>query len=249
MAFRRSSSSRGRSFSSRSRSRFSKNRTHEPKRTGHWQRANFDTIQTTVVDVGSVRGNTVVMMAQIKDHLSDSTVGTGRAFGEQVKFLEVGGLVFDWQMTLNDVELEDNTPGLWLLQQQIILVSDRLDKDGLPASIDCDWTNTQTPVSLASAQQSADEEQQYPTRVHWRHSRNLTGGYFESTVTGARYPSNHVVSLQGSANLRLRLRLDDEHCLAFHLPLFGAAGMGSGLLAAAVTNIIVGSMYYRTRFQ
>jgi len=248
MAFRRFNSSRRPAANFRSRSRFMKNRTREPRRTGHWQRANFDTIQTAVVDTGSPRGNVVVIMAQIKDHVSDSSVGTGRAIGEQVKFLEVGGLVFDWQMNLGDLTTDDDT-GLWVLQQQIILCSDRLDAAGTPAAVNVDWTNTQTPISLASAQQAADEEQEYPTRVHWRHSRNLTGGYYPSNVTGTRYPSTHVVSLQGSANLRLRLRLDDEHVLAFHLPLFLANSGGGVLTAAAVTTYIVGSMYYRTRWQ
>lgn len=248
MAFRRSNSFRRRSGSSSFRSRFSRNRTHEPKRSGFWQRANFNIIATNVVDTGTPTGALVTVMAQIKDRVSDATTGTGRALGEQVKFLEVGGMVFDWSMYLNDVSLADDT-GLWSLQSQIILVSDRLDKDGNPAAIETEWFNNQTPVSLASAQQVSDEENEYPTRVHWRHSRNIVGGAIASNTTGRIYPSQNVVLLQGSANLRLRLRLDDEHCLAFHLPLFIANSGGAELLGGAVTYTIAGSMYYRTRFQ
>jgi len=247
MAFRRFAPSRGRSNSFRSRSRFNKNRTREPRRTGHWQRANFNLISTNVVDTGTSVSNIVVPIAQIKDRVSDSTIGTGRALAEMAKFCEVGGVVFDWNFYLGDVSLDDDT-GLWSIQQQIILVSDRLDSDGNPCAIDFNWFNSQTPITIASSQSVDDEDQEQPTRVHWRHSRNLVGGAYASNTTGRFYPSQNVVSLQGSANLRLRLRLDDEHCLAFHVPTFLANSGGAELLGAAVTITIAGSLYYRMRF-
>lgn len=247
MAFRRSAPSRARSFKRRS---FSRNRTHQPKRTGHWQRANLRIDSRNVVDEVGANVNTVLVLGQIANHLATDGDTAGRAYTNQVKFLEIGGLVFDWQLQLSDLASDFTTPpatDIWAIDNQIILVSDRMDTGGFPAAIDVNWFSSTTPIPVAGATASDDEDGDFPTRVHWRHARNIVGGYGQfPDVTGNFTPSNTVVSLQGSANLRLRLALDDEHVLAMHFASV-LTDLGSTIVAAEVRLTLVGSMYYRVR--
>lgn len=253
MAFRRSAPSRGRSFNSSSRfSRFkSRNRTHQPKRTGHWQRANLRLDAENVVSEEGVNFNTVLVIAQIDNHLGDDLTEAGRLETNTVKFLEIGGIVFDWQMVLTDQTLDFTTPpttDVWRVENQIILASDRLDEEGNPVAILSNWFTSTTPIPVAASTQQQDEDQRFPTRVHWRHARTIAGGYGPfPDITGNYQPSQSVVSLQGSANLRLRLALDDEHALTFHWTSVIAQN-ASTLSAAAVNLTVNGSMYYRVRY-
>jgi len=246
MAYQRSRRSFSRGGSSRFRSRFQRNKTHQPTRTGHWQRANMNLEALTLLTDGQDSISlTIIPIAQIFDRLA-SPVG---ATGQQIRFCEVGGVCFDWQTQLADI-VQDSDSGLWLVQTQILLVSDRLDTEGNPAALDSNWfTNTTPIVSATSGGEAQDEDQRFPTRVHWRHSRNFNGGVADAPIgiSGNGFYSTPVVSLQGSANLRLRLRLDDEHALAFHFTskITDAAGV---LQNAAFTHTVTGSLYYRTRY-
>lgn len=242
MAFRRSNNFKRRSVSSRS--RFSRNRTHEPRKSGHWQRCNMFLQSENVVDQEATHFNTVLVLGEILGHLGRSQ----ETDTQQIRFLEIGGVVFDWQMQLTDTSFDYTSPptqDYWRISNQLLLCSDRLDVDGNPCAIDVNWFSSTTPIPLATAAEVQDEDQRFPTRVHWRHARNINGGYAQfPDVTGDYSPVQSVVSLQGSANLRLRLRLDDEHALVFHWSSIIAEG-GSTLSAAAIMATIAGSMYYR----
>lgn len=248
MAFRRSAPSRGRSF--RPRSRFSRNRTHQPRRTGFWQRANLMLIQENVVDNPGAHFNSVIVIGRVANLSRDDDEG-GKARNQQIRFLEIGGIVFDWQMELSDIALDFTTTpetDIWRIENQVLLVSDRLDEEANPVAIDTNWFSSTSPIPLASAAAAEDEDQEFPTRVHWRHGRTIAGGYSQfPDVTGNYQPSQNQVSLQGSANLRLRLKLDDEHCLAFHWTSL-LRNTSATLAAAAINLNIWGSLYYRVVF-
>lgn len=249
MAFRRSVPSRGRSFKRRS---FSKNRTHQPKRTGHWQRANLALEFENIVffdDTAPI--NTVIVVAQIEDHLGDTAFAAGRLENNKAKFLEIGGIVFDWQMMISDVVYDFTSPPVFdqvAMNNQLLLVSDRMNEFGSPTSVTTDWFSNTTPIPLASATDFEDEDQRFPTRVHWRHARVLPVGYGQfPDVTGNNTPSQSVVHAQGSANLRLRLALDDEHLLAFHWTS-SFVGSSSVVQAMATRVHVQGSLYWRVRY-
>lgn len=249
MVFRRSSSSRARSF--KPRSRFTRNRTHQPRKTGHWQRANLFIDSENIVTEEAAPTLTVSVLAQIIDHLATTTTAAGDVYNNQVKFLEIGGIVFDWQMMLTDlvVDFPTTQTSIWRINNQVLLVSDRLDETGIPVALNSNWFSSTTPVPLAASTQDQDEDQRFPTRVHWRHARTIAGGYSQfPDVAGDFQPSQSVVSLQGSANLRLRLALDDEHCLAFHWTSLIAQG-SPPVTAAAINLSVNGSIYYRVRMQ
>jgi len=213
----------------------------------NWQRGNFNVLVVNVVEDASVPNLIVVPIAQIQDHVADGTVATGRALSEQVRFMEVGGVVFDWQSNIVDVT-QDDDEGIWIVQQQLLLVSDRLDEVGNPVALNTDWFSSTTPTTLAQSQAENDEDTTFPTKVHWRHSRNLAGGKLPTLgVATSVSPAQVTIHAQGSANLRLRLRLDDEHALAFHLTT-DIANTGGVLTGAAVSTSVCGSIYYRTKF-
>jgi len=238
MAFRRSRSSGNRS--SNRFSRFRRNRTHQPKRTGHWTRGNFNLILDTVMDTELEPSLTIAPLGQIALHLAPDTATEA----QQIRFLEIGGIVFDWQMMLDDV-VQDSDAGLWNVQNQMLIVTDRLDSDGIPVALTPNWFTNTTPITLAASAEGQDEDTKYPTRVHWRHSRCFNGGGVAApTILGGIYPSQTVVQMQGSANLRLRLRLDDEHCLAVHVTsqISDDAGV---LTQVAMRFMLTGSIYYR----
>jgi len=249
MAFRRSAPSRGRSFKRRS---FSRNRTHQPKRTGHWQRANLAlSFENIIENPATEPTNLVAVLAQITNHLGDDSTASGRLESSTVKFLEIGGIVFDWQMMLTDLVQDFGSPPTYdvaLFPAQMLIVSDRLDVDGNPCSIVPNWFSSTVPIPVANAIQLQDLDDKFPTRVHWRHSRTLVQGYGDFPALGGNFQTSQpVVLAQGSANLRLRLALDDEHCLAMHFGL-NTGGSASTVTAAAVTLNVFGSMYYRIRY-
>jgi len=254
MAFRRSSSSKGRF----GRPRFSsRNRTHAVKKSGHWQRSNFSLIfQATATDENDPF-NTVIVMAQIDDHLGDDSTAAGRVQTNQIRTLEIGGIVFDWQLEANAVPALEEESGADTryagLLSSLLLCTDRLTMEGDPTAIDVAWFTSTTSTPVASSTEQIDEDQRFPTRVHWRTSR-----FFDC---GSRLPVNslgpemqptggRVVLAQGSKNLRLRLALSDEQALVFHWATTIPTGFLTETSYAGVdsTLFLNGSLYYRTRY-
>lgn len=222
-----------------------------PNKGGHWQRGNMHFKAFNVMTEEGVSFNTVSVIAQIDNHLGRNDADHGIVATEQIRFIEVGGICFDWQMHVNSLDLDYTSPpasDIWSADAAILVCSDRLDEAGIPVSIGCDWLQNTTPVNVATSSEPRDLDVKFPTRVHWRHHRVVTGGYFQfPDVTGNGAAPQPVVHLQGSANLRLKLALDDEHVLAFHF-CTQIAEAGSALSGLELASTINGSIYYRTRY-
>jgi len=249
MASRRFSSFKRRSGSSRFRSR---SRTHRVTRPQRWTAANFSLIFDNDVDTpGSGGGvNTVIVLCQIQGNIfrPDNQIN----LAEQQRYVEIGGIVFDWQMLYSVLPQFNEMTSIVQSEMlsTLVLCTDRLDSLGNPAAIDTNWFNTQSPISLAVGQTIQDEDVVYPTRIHWRHSRahNLSyvrGDSLEGAATAL--PQGQAVTLaQGSANLRLRTRLDDEQVLTFHFASILPAVPADQDIVLVTTRLhLNGTLYYR----
>jgi len=254
MAFRRSNSFRR----PPARRRFpSRNRTHTVKKLGHWQRSNFSIISQAQHDAAAEPFNIVNVLAQIDDHLGDDTTAAGRIASNTIRTLEIGGIVFDWQLTSITLPLSSPEPDPMArvagVLNTLLLCTDRLDDDGNPVAIDSDWFTNTTPTPVALATQQEDEDVRFPTRVHWRTTRYLeTGTFLPTNSLGPEYalPPVGVVLAQGSKNLRLRIALNDEQTLVFHWRSVIPSGFWSPDTFAGViaTLLLNGSLYYRVRY-
>jgi len=244
MAWRRTARRTGRSSNFRRRPR-----THEPKRSGLWQRGQFALAPINTVSSPIDTGFTALILAQIYRNLDD-TSAVGESHSNQVKYLEIGGIVFDWQiipgMSRGTTAFFDSNVDAFA---QIVIASDRLDADGNPAAPGANWFTNTTPVGVASATETQDEDHRFPTRVHYRHAVAVS---FNEAIgasaggTGTAYPAeSHVIRTQGSKSLRLRLRLDDEHALVAYTHLATDGQFPSEGFQIFTKTMLVGSIYYR----
>lgn len=208
-------SSRRRSFS-----RFRGKRLHHaPRKAGRYQRGNFFLTSTNFVNAPNQNNNIVLVLAKISEIIAPVN-STTTSINEAVKNLDIGGIKFKYVV-------QDQTPTTFIGNNSVVRVgavqtlvcSDRLDQGGLPEAITTGWNLNTTPTALASAQSAADLDSVYPTRVHWRNMHLIGLQEIERSVTTTNTWVNrqpNVRSSEGSANLKLRLRLDDEHGLTFH---------------------------------
>lgn len=248
MAWRRNARRTGRNLSFRRRPRV-----HEPRKSGHWQRGQFALFPVNTVDGPTQAEFTTLILAQIFRNLGDSGLASDVSYTNQVKYLEIGGIVFDWGM------LPFSSRGTTAFFQeelsavaQLVIFSDRVGTDGNPAAPDANWFTNTTPVGVSTATEGQDEDQKFPTRVHYRHAVPITFGestYSNGSNSGAgAFSAPARIRTQGSKSLRLRLRLDDEHCLCAALHLATDNTFPSEGMQIIVKMMLVGSIYYRVVF-
>lgn len=222
----------------------------EPQRweVGHFFFGNI----INITDAADSNATIVTSLAQIPNHIGRSDDEQGRMISNMTRWLEIGGIVFRYEIVSSvseasgtnvpsaASELSDRTN--W----RVLLVSDRLDAVGSPVSIP-NWFNVTTPVVAAASTTSEDLENEYPTRIHWQNFHGTTWANREGNGTGAVGPATfHVDNRRGGANLRLRLRLDDEHGLFVH---FAQSSSFSDSDRTVVGSLLMtGTIYYRVRF-
>jgi len=219
----------------------------EPRR---WEVGHFFLSVNNVTDFVTPNATIVTALGQIGGRIGVQGTTQGRALENATRFLEIGGIVFRYRVRLSaQMEEVDTVPSATseLINQidwRVLLVSDRLDAAGSPVSIP-DWFNVTTPVSAASALTDEDLDPEYPTRIHWQnyHGTNVSNraGSGTGSVGPSDYPSDQRA---GGANLRLRLRLDDEHGLFLHFAQRSIGLNQSGNVFAGVLNF-TGVIYYR----
>lgn len=252
MAFRRFSSSKGRSF----KRAFRGPRVHNIVRPVRWTPANFSLHffnfdDTSPIGSGPPGTTTVIVMARMSNLFGNIT-GPSFALAEHQRNYLIGGIVFDWQMfwTWALIGTQVAPGGAFQANATLALCTDRTGSDGNPAALSTDWFNNQNPIGVADTQAGNDEDFTYPTRIHWRHSRvaspNFVRGDVGSSESNILQTSCPVMLAQGSANLRLRARLNDEQALVFHFASMVRSTFPNPGVASVRTDLhLNGTLYYR----
>jgi len=237
---------------------------HRPIR---WNRANFHLSALHAhLDADTRNIVTTLILARMQNVTGSMGALPGDTFGQMARSLQIGGIKFTAQRRLVrpvDPALE-LTPNDWFstvlreVDTKVLIVSDSQNLDPAtgvttPSALLPDWfTNT---LPIATTVQPEDTDMRFPQRVHWQDFRRLDASldqYQEATVSGGEEPSQHVYtkSLQSvvpvvtGANLRLRLRLQDDEVLAvqFASKIPQSAAEENGLECQFV---ISGSLWWR----
>lgn len=259
MAFRRFTRSRS-SASPRYRFRFRRGSSlRRPQEPFRWEVGQFVFEQEVFLTNGGTGGEPppqlndllITVLAQIDDRVGDSGTSQGRALNNFARFLEIGGIVMHGHMHVRTNFWPDGKGNDNLIGCRLLVVSDRLDSAGNPASFP-NWFTSTTPTTLAVATQDQDQDIDYPTRIHWQTSRHfqLAAANDDEVQTTAGLALQPVTNASYSVNRRLRLRLDDRTGLFLHFAantVFPSTE-GDPEWSVTMTNIVHGTMYYRVRF-
>jgi len=179
---------------------------------------------------GGTPSASYMSLAQIEDHLYDSTGGSASLLqGQMIRYLEIGGIVWNWHVFLNDEPLA--TVSAHALAWHALVV-DRLGNTGDPTSIP-DFSVNQVPITSASAVSALGQETLWPMRVLYREQRVFAIGIGD---TGQQAQ----ISNERPRSKRLRLRLDDVHGLFFYF-----STLQSVEETVNFTHVVSGSLYYR----
>jgi len=262
MAFSRFSRFRKRSFGRVSRGfrRFAP-RMQTVHRPIKWERGNFHlTVVHSHQDPDRLL-NTVVPIAQVQN-LGDVLTSQGRALNQAARNVQVGGVKFtiaQWMVDSGPGEVAtDHVGGLvGTVSTKVLLVSDALVTDSVagtqaPQAIQSNFfTNT---LPIASTAEVQDTEGLYPRRIHWQNfkSYNLWPGNI--WTEGSEPPTNvpyaqqqvQMVNTHSGANLRLRLRLEDDEVLSFFCTSF--LDVNSFAAEPDIAFRITGTIWYRFQF-
>lgn len=214
-----------------------------------WNRANFFFEGSIAVPNNSdTSTNLAVLLARIQN-LQDSATAAGRAANDQVRWLEIGGIVFDYG--LRREALYDVGTGAGLgTSQHYCLATDRFDSAGNPNTLPIvQWQRSQPPVANAPAVSAGAENQDFPTKIHWRkfertphYAVTVNAGEGELVAPEGQY----LVTRNPTLNKRLRLRLDPAQGLFFSFSVItGPAYAAGGTLGW--TAWIQGQLFYRVR--
>lgn len=267
MAFRRFASSRGRSFNRSSRFRF-RRRENVVRRPIRWSRCNFYLpVLHLHADQDTRNVVTTSILAWVPTLEAAMGVTAGPTMAQLTRKLVIGGIKFTTQrrlVTATDPSL-DLTPDDWrhtTLRQvdtKVLLVSDGTNMDAATSTIAPDallpnyFTNTFPVASVAEPQ---DTDNRFPRRIHWQDFKRFDGSL--DNYMAVPFPGDppdgegHVwtkslqttVNAASGANLRLRLRLQDDEVLAFQHASFipQSAAEDSQIEVQFITT---GTLWYR----
>lgn len=232
-----------------------------------WSRANFylSTVHSHDVDNRTIL--TVVPLAQ----LNPLTGQFGGSIGEASRGIQVGGIKFTvWRQLLgfnNDptatISSEDwRDTNLRNVDTKFLLVSDRLVVDSgtgavSPQALNTNWFTNTFPI--ATTPEVQDEDIQFPTRIHWQDYKRFDqslGGRVDDTISGGEDPSqitwtqNAIANTPShtTANLKLRLRVQDDECLALHFASHCQSVSTATDLEPEVAFVATGTLWYRVKF-
>jgi len=204
-----------------------------PKR---WQAANFHTILNQDVPQDPLLGTTLMIeLAALPFHVGDQATGQGQTLSDLAKKFELGGVVFDIDVYVNNVIVNDS---LTLFHFTEFLCTIALDQGGNPVVVP-DFFQTQKPVAVANVNSLIAEETDFPTRIHWRSSYSQQFNTEDSTF---RSPTRNQRP-RFTKSLRLRRFLDGQQGL-----YLGVCAKQNLLALASFTAIFNGTLYYRVRF-
>lgn len=265
MAFRRFTRSRfGRSRSSFS--RFRRPSMNTVRRPIRWSRGNFYLPVTHSHDDENRNLVTVIVLGTIQQ-LEATGDPVGASLTQAARRLEIGGLKFTCQRRLmgfnnppESAELDaTRDTNLFNVDTKILLVSDSMvtepSSGGVsPQALNTNWfTNT---LPTAGTPEIQDEDGQFPRRIHWQDYKRLDSSFAQMVPADlgetvdqiVAIPANQqVTNSHSTANLRLRLRLQDDECLAVHFASFIAVE-ATPSNEAEVEFLFTGTIWYRFVF-
>jgi len=232
-----------------------------------WSRCNFYIPAFHSHDVDNRTLVTVVPIAQINPTAGPVSAG----LAEAARALHVGGIKFQVFRRLAGFNLENTATitsedwrdtALRNVDTKFLLVSDRLVVEPTsgavtPQALSTNWFTNTFPVATTAEVQ--DEDIQFPTRIHWQDYKRFDASLdsrFEDTVSGGEEPSQitwlksvqAVTPTMAGANLKLRLRLQDDECLAFHFASHCQQPVTAEDLEPEVEFVVTGTLWYRVAF-
>lgn len=223
------------------RKRFTRRRragTRASTRPQRWEVANFFDVIPQIVDPSIALGTTVMVeLLKSIDHIGDGATGQGQALSAMSRYIEIGGIVFDIEVSFEGV-YRDETVGPEYFYVTEFLCTEQLDAGGNPVNVP-DYFQTQKPIQLANVGSLLNEEPDFPLRTHWRRSySNLF-----PTVAPTPYNGTFAVHTRQTKSLRLKRRLDDDQGL-----YLGATIGFPGIAQENFSLFVAGTLYYRIRF-
>lgn len=230
------------------RGRSTNRRVHAPRK---FSRANFYFSGTlAVANLSDNCTNTAVLLARTLN-LGEAN-GPGRAFADQVRGLEIGGVVLDYDMHEEGAILADLGPAALESYQGFTLMSDRLDTTGALVSGAVQWQRVQPPIAQTAAGTpgATAEDVDFPMQIHWRRWMPVENDVRLLANAGSglfAVDGQFVRTRRETLNKKLRLFLDDWHGLFFQFSII----TGPSYAVGGVRNyrlFLQGQLYYRTRF-
>lgn len=221
-----------------------------------YNRANFFTVTTHVLNNGNPdfsTVNTAIMLAR-HSNLMDTASGTGRGYADQVRWIDIGGVVMNYGMNRrsgweSQAQTAFDDQAVW---NGVTLLTDRLDAGGAPVTAaTTQWCDSQPPVAQVSASQPelTAQNQDFPTKIHFRKwwrdfymaQEIVTNAEPLVGVHGQRVQLDHP-----TLNKKLRLRLGAEDGLFFQFS--SIQGPGFEPATQVIYDVWVqGQIYYRVR--
>jgi len=181
---------------------------------------------------------------------------------QAVRKLEIGGV----KLTVHRRLMGFNNPpeavedardtNLFALQTKFLLVSDTLVTEPVsggvsPQALSTNWfTNTLPATTTPSVE---DEDGQFPKRIHWQDFQVHDSSFAQMVAVDLGETNDQIVYVPSqqavaashqSFNLRLRLRLQDDECLALHFASITPAIAGATNEPEVVFSVN-GTIWYR----
>lgn len=165
----------------------------------------------------------------------------------------VGGIVMNYgfhRLQPLDQETEESLFGFDDLSMFVtqMLLTDRIDSDRIPLSVEFDYSQNQPPIGTGSTE---TEHEDGPTRILNRKD-GIVHQQFEEEATGAStgaWPVSQQISINTfQLNKRLKLRLDEEHGLYLATHLRRVNSLPAVNLNRGVRAWYRGTLYWRAVF-
>lgn len=206
----------------------------EPKR---WSAANFNSFLTQEVVQDPLLGTTVMIeLAAHPFHIGDMATGQGQTLTDMVSKFEIGGVVFDIECFVTNVNVSD---AVQIFHFTEFLCTIELDTGGNPIVVP-DFFQNQKPVAIANVDNIIGNDTDFPTRIHYRSSWTEP---FPKTETGGFFNDRNTNRPRFTKNLRLKTYLDSRQGL-----YLGVCALQNTLTSANFFVRFAGTLYYRLRF-
>lgn len=217
-----------------------------------WQWGNFHVVANPALNFsdGQPYINVVSVLTPWSGIAPDESAIGGFAAQRAVRFIDVGGLVFDAGMANDNGTFDDrsdiNGSLDWFTMG--ILCTDTVHSDGQPNCIDYDWGRTTQPVSIASQQIVSAERRDAPTRVLWRWAEYFNNDTITATDAGTTLFQRSQLEVQRARryrSLKLKVRLSSEDVLTYHHFIRRSDTSTTANIIRGCKSWFTGSFYYR----